>query len=196
MGSLETMRAAALQTLVTLVLAALLAGCGSDDSTESTAATTTTPGTAGVSIPESSTTGTATLDEPDAPVAPDDSAGTPEEADDPGADRPRAVEDVVAAVLTGSEKPTTICDDLVTPAYVKTAYGDREGCIAAQEPGSLAKSVQVSDVKEAGDTATAVAKPTGGPYDGDDVEASLVAATDLDGAWVLDSLVADVPAGP
>ena len=136
------------------------------------------------------------LDESTAPVPPDDSAGTPAEADDPGADRPRAVEDVVAAVLTGSETPATICDELVTPEYVKTAYGDREGCIAAQDPGSLAESVQVSDVQESGETATAVARPVGGPYDGVDVEVSLVAATDLEGAWLVDSLFADVPAGP
>ncbi len=130
------------------------------------------------------------------PVPPDDSAGDPEAADDPGADRPRSVEDVVTAVLTGSETPEVICDDLVTPEYVQTAYGDREGCLAAQEPGSLAESVEVGDVQESGDTATAVARPAGGPYDGVDVEVSLVAATDLDGAWLVDSLLADVPAGP
>ncbi len=183
MGSLGPMRRFA---LLTLAVAALLSGCGGDD--DATAPTTT------VSIPTSATTTTA--DESTAPVAPDDSAGTPEAADDPGADRPRAVEDVVAAVLTGSEKAATICDDLVTAEYVKTAYGDREGCIAAQDPGSLAESVQVSDVQESGDAATAVARPVGGPYDGVDVEVSLVAATDLEDAWLVDSLFADVPAGP
>ena len=72
----------------------------------------------------------------------------------------------------------------------------RKGCIAAQDPGSLAESVQVSDVAESGETATAVARPVGGPYDGVDVEVSLVAATDLEDAWLVDSLFADVPAGP
>jgi hypothetical protein len=172
--------------LLSLGVAALLAGCGGDD--DSAAPTVTVSGPTAAS--------TTTADESTAPVAPDDSAGTPEAADDPGADRPRAVEDVVAAVLTGSEKPETICDDLVTPDYVRTAYGDREGCIAAQDPGSLAESVQVSDVQESGDTANAVATPVGGPYDGVDVEVSLVAATDLEDAWLVDSLFADVPAGP
>jgi hypothetical protein len=184
MGSLAHMRRP-ITVALALVATALLAACGDDDSTvpTTTVAVTTAPETT-------------TLDESTAPVPPDDSAGTPSEADDPGADRPRAVEDVVVAVLTGSELPATICDQLVTPEYVKTAYGDREGCIAAQDPGSLAESVQVSEVQESGDTATAVARPLGGPYDGVDVEVSLVAATDLEGAWVIDSLFADVPAGP
>jgi hypothetical protein len=169
-----------------LILGGLLAGCG--DSGSSPATTTT--------ISEPAAAETTTADESTAPVAPDDSAGTPSEADEPGADRPRTVEDVVAAVITASEKPATICDQLVTPAYVTTAYGDRDGCLAAQKPGALGKSVRISDVQESGDTATAVAHPTGGPYDGAQVDVELVAATDLDGAWVVDSLVANVPAGP
>ena len=175
--------------ILVLAAAALLAGCGNGDDS-------TTPATTSVAVPPDDSTVTSMADESTAPVPPDDSAGAPEEADDPGADRPRAVEDVVAAVLTGSEKPATICDELVTSDYVKTAYGDREGCIRAQDPGSLAESVQISDVEESGATAKAVAKPVGGPYDGVDVQVSLVAATDLDDAWVVDSLFADVPAGP
>ncbi len=188
MGSLATMSRSTL-AVPALIAAAFLAGCGSDDST-------TAPAVRSTILQATTATETTTADESTAPVAPDDSAGNPEEADDPGADRPRAVEDVVAAVLTGSETPETICDDLVTPEYVKTAYGDREGCVAAQDPGTLAKSVQISDIQESGETATAVAKPSGGPYDGVDVEVTLVAASDLDDAWVVDSLFADVPAGP
>lgn len=170
------------------VLVVLLAGCGDSDSGSGE------PSTISVAAPAATTT--TTEPESSAPVAPDDSAGDPAEADTPGADRPRAVQDVVSAVLTGSETPEVICDQLVTAEYVKTAYGARQGCLAAQQPGSLADSVEIADVEEAGDTATAVAVPTGGPYDGVDVEVELVAATDLDGAWVVDSLLADVPAGP
>ncbi len=176
--------------ILAVLAAALLAGCGGEDET-TPAATTLSTTDATTTTAEATTT-----DESEATVPPDDSAGTPEEADDPGSDRPRAIEDVVAAVLTGSEQAATICDDLVTPEYVKNSYGDREGCIAAQDPGSLAESVQISDVQESGDSATAVARPTGGPYDGVDVEVKLVPATDLDDAWLVDSLFADVPAGP
>jgi hypothetical protein len=129
-------------------------------------------------------------------VPADDSAGTPEAADDPGADRPRAVEDVVVAVLTGSETAETICDLLVTPNYVSIAYGDRAGCLAAQKPGSLADSVEIIEMGKLGTKATAVAVPTGGPYDGVDVNVELLPSPDLEGAWLVDSLLADVPAGP
>ena len=185
MGSLAPMRRATICLLAAVALVA--AGCG-DDSSDSESTTVS------VSAPTSSTT--TASDESTAPVAPDDSAGDPAAADDPGADRPRSVEDVVTAVLTGSESPATICDSLVTSAYVKTAYGDHEGCLAAQQPGSLAKSVDVGDVQEADASASAVAVPSGGPYHGVDVEVELVPATDLDGAWLVDSLLADVPAGP
>ena len=38
--------------------------------------------------------------------------------------------------------------------------------------------------------------PAGGPYDGVEVEVDLVVAGDLEDAWLIDSLLADVPAGP
>ncbi len=173
--------------IIAPVLVVLLAGCGDSDSGSDE------PTTISVAAPAATTTSAA---ESTTPVAPDDSAGDPAEADTPGADRPRTVEDVVSAVLTGSETPEVICDQLVTAEYVKTAYGAREGCLAAQQPGSLADTVEIADVQEADDTATAVAVPSGGPYDGVEVEVELVAATDLAGAWAIDSLLADVPAGP
>jgi hypothetical protein len=174
-------------SIMALVFAAALAGCGNSDSTPAAPTTVTVSAPSELTAPAESAT---------APVPPDDSAGSPSEADTPGADRPRTVEDVVAAVLTASETPQTICDQLVTAKYVETAYGTRQGCLAAQQPGSLADSVEVGDVRESAATATAVAVPKGGPYDGVDVQVDLVAAPDLDGAWVVDSLFADVPAGP
>jgi hypothetical protein len=174
--------------LISLGAAVLLAGCGEGDSEP--------PEPTTISVAAPATT-TAPADESTAPVPPDDSAGDPAAADDPGADRPRTVEDVVTAVLTGSETPEVICDLLVTPAYVQEAYGDRSGCIAAQRPGSLAESIEGTFPNQSeGETASAVVIPTGGPYDGIEVQVELVAATDLEGAWLVDSLVADVPAGP
>ncbi len=167
---------------VLVLIAAVLASCG-DEPTDPTT----------ISVATTETTAPA---ESEAPVPPDDSAGDPSAADDPGADRPRSVEDVVTAVLTGSETPETICDDLVTPEYVATAYGDRAGCIAAQRGGTLADSIEGTFGNASGETATVVVTPKGGPYDGVDVEVELVAAADLEGAWLIDSLLADVPAGP
>ena len=173
--------------LIALTAAGVLGGCGESESGSDE------PTTISVSAPSGSTT---TAGGSTAPAPADDSAGDPSAADDPGADRPRSVEDVVTAVLTGSETPGVICDELVTPDYVTTAYGDRAGCIAAQRPGALADSVTVAEVEQAGARASAVAVPAGGPYDGVDVEVDLVAAGDLEDAWLIDSLLADVPAGP
>jgi hypothetical protein len=184
MGSLAPMRRAAIPALIAIALA--FGACGeSDDETQ----------TISVEVPAASTT--TAPPESEAPVPPDDSAGNPEAADDPGADRPRSVEDVITAVLTGSETPKVICDSLVTENYVETAYGDRDGCLAGQQPGALADSIESIDVNEsAGGATSAVAIPVGGPYDGVEVEVSLLPASDLEGAWLVDSLVADVPAGP
>lgn len=177
--------------LLLLALAlVLVAGCGGDDAPVTQSTITVTPTTS----PTSTTTREQSAPASDAGAA-SDSEGQPG-AEPAPADRPRSVAAVTAAVLTGSRSPVLICDTLVTAAYVKTAYGARQGCIAAQQPGTLARAVRVSEVTESGDTATAVAVPSGGPYDGVDVAVQLVAAPDLDGAWQVDSLVADVPAGP
>jgi hypothetical protein len=184
MASLAPVRHA---SITALVLAAAAAGCGDSDSTDSAPSTVSVTAPAEATVPAESS---------ESEVPPDDSAGEPAEADEPGADRPRAVADVVTAVLTGSETPETICDALVTAKFVTEAYGARQGCLAAQHPGSLAGSVEVTDVQESGTEATAVAVPKGGPYDGVEVEVELVPATDLGDAWVIDSLFADVPAGP
>lgn len=127
----------------------------------------------------------------------DGSAG--ERDDDPAAgqaERPRSIEDVITAVLTGAGEPATICDQIVTERFVRIAYGARQGCIAAQQPGALARSVEVEEVGKRGNRVSAVVVPTGGPYDGIDIEVELIADPASPGAWLLDSLLADVPAGP
>lgn len=111
-------------------------------------------------------------------------------------ERPLAPEDVITAVLTAAGPPEQVCDELVTERFLRTAYGSRQGCVAAAGPGARAKSVEISQVEESGAEASAVAVPTGGPYDGIEVEVELVADPELEGAWLLDSLVADVPPGP
>ena len=64
------------------------------------------------------------------------------------------------------------------------------GCIAGEKPGALAESVEIKELDDDGAEATVV--PTGGPYDGVEVEVKLVD----DGGIRVDSLEADVPAGP
>jgi hypothetical protein len=108
-------------------------------------------------------------------------------------ERPTTIEGTLETVLTGASDAALICDQLVTDRYVRSAYGAREGCVAAQKPGALADSVEITEVEEAGDSASALAIPSGGPYDGVEVEVELI---DEVGGWRVDSLLADVPAGP
>jgi hypothetical protein len=172
------------RTLIATLIAAgcmCFAACGDDDEDEATAPAVTAEDIA----------------PPDDP-AEDQHAGGTFPGGAPSADQsaPTSLEDVIAAVLTGSEDPAVTCDELVTERFVREAYGGREGCIAAQQPGSLARSVKIKHVSGSGQSASAVAVPTGGPYDGVDVEAELVSGPEREGAWQVDSLFADVPAGP
>ena len=86
-----------------------------------------------------------------------------------------------------------ICDVFVTERYVRTAYGAREGCLAAQRPGALADSVRGRPVRRNADEASVTVVPSGGPYDGIEVEVELIREG---GLWRVDSLKADIPAGP
>ena len=155
-------------------------GCGDD---EETAASTTTLTTGATSTSESATT-------TEAQPPPPDGAGEEQVADEA---KPLGVADVVEAVLTGSVGPALICDELATANYVRSSYGAREGCIAAQKPGALADSLNEFEVEVEGEVASATVVPVGGPYDGVDVEVELV--RDREG-WRVDSLLADIPAGP
>lgn len=163
----------------TLVLAA---GCGND---EEPAAPTTTVTTTSATTAE----GPATAE----PQAEPDDSGTAEQQGS-SERRPLAVPDVLEAVLTASIDPALICDELVTEDYVRTAYGAREGCLAAQQPGALADSLEGTYANRTEpDRANVIVVPNGGPYDGVEVEVELV--RDGEG-WRVNSLLADVPAGP
>jgi hypothetical protein len=111
-------------------------------------------------------------------------------------ERPLEIDDVLIAVLTDSGSPEQACDELVTDAFLRNAYGGRPNCLAAREQGGVARDIEVDEVSESESTATAVAVPRGGPYDGVEVEVELVADPELEGAWLVEGLFADVPAGP
>jgi hypothetical protein len=176
------MRAPVLVVIGLLLGAPALAGCGDEEETTTTAPTTTAP-------TQTTTTATATTADGDEVGGGDGGGG--EEAIEIG--RPTTIEGTLEAVFTGTLDAALICDELVTDRYVRTAYGAREGCIAAQKPGALADSVEITEVEGSGDSASAVTIPSGGPYDGVEVEVELV---NEPGGWRVDSLLADVPAGP
>jgi hypothetical protein len=101
--------------------------------------------------------------------------------------------EVAGSVLT-SNKPALVCRRLVTRHYLRTAYGDRQGCVRAQAPGSAANSVSSAGGRISGPgTAKMVAIPAGGTYDGERLKVSLVLEN---GVWKVDALKANVPVGP
>lgn len=157
------------------LVVALLAGCGGGTSdTSGSDVGVTTVGTDAAS---------ATVAPPPPPAAPTAGAARSDES---------LIRGAVTAVFASGD-PAAACEKYATSAYVASAFGDLSGCQAAQQSGAAAKGVTISGVVAGGDTATAVAVPSGGPSDGETVELTLV----KDGAiWKVDSAKADVPVGP
>ena len=79
------------------------------------------------------------------------------------------------AVFTSGD-PAAACETYVTAYYVVTAYGDLDGCKAAQTSGAAARSVEVGNLKNAGVSATATVVPSGGPSSGEKIDVILIKA--------------------
>jgi hypothetical protein len=166
---------------------ALLAGCGGDDETSTTSSTTTTEPT---TAPATGPTGSTGADESSA-----DGSGDDDSQDDgarPASDAGSDPESALQEFFTSGD-PDLVCGELATEALIAEAYGDEQGCRQAQVPDAIPESIEVKELDESGDTAEAVVVPRGGPNDGFDHEVVLVREGDV---WVVDSLKADIPAGP
>jgi hypothetical protein len=101
---------------------------------------------------------------------------------------------IAAAVTDYLTKPNdpSVCDELITPAFLKRSYGSRSGCVAARKPSALAKSVTVKPAQ--GGSATVVtAKPKGGVFAGQTLKISVI---NLDGQWTIDKITSDAKVGP
>jgi hypothetical protein len=107
----------------------------------------------------------------------------------------RAVQTAVNAVLT-SKDPAGACGKYVTERYLRVAYGGKQGCVRAQQPGSGAEALSSFRIDQEGGQGTVVsasAVPHGGPYNGSKVEIGLVFDTDH---YRVDALHTNVPVGP
>jgi hypothetical protein len=153
------------------LLVVVFAGCGGDGGNETSGVTSATVAD---TLPASTQPGTKQ----------DAGAGA-------GTDRLLITESIDAVFTSGD--PAKACEAYVTQAYVEKAFGDLEGCRAAQVPAAAASSVDVSAVRVGAESATADASPRGGPSSGETVHVSLVYE---DAAWRVDSLKSDVPVGP
>jgi hypothetical protein len=88
-----------------------------------------------------------------------------------------------------------VCDDVITAELLKASYGNREGCLAARKPQSLAQSVQLGEVQITGTTATLTAKASGGVF-GNGERIKLTVTRDATGTWRISKIEANTPVGP
>jgi hypothetical protein len=101
---------------------------------------------------------------------------------------------IAATVTTYLTKPNdpSVCDELITPAFLKRSYGNKQGCVAARKPSALAKSVTIKPLE--GGTGTMVsAKPKGGVFAGQTLKVTLI---NLDGQWTIDRISSNAKVGP
>jgi hypothetical protein len=102
--------------------------------------------------------------------------------------------EIRATVTTYLVKPNdpTVCDELITPAFLKRSYGNRAGCVAARKPSALAKSVTIKPLE--GGTGTMVsAKPKGGVFAGQTLKVTVI---NIDGKWMIDKISSNAKVGP
>jgi hypothetical protein len=122
----------------------------------------------------------------------DSGDATGEASPEPEASTAELVEDAIRGFLASGDA-AIVCEEVVTERFLRNSYGDRQGCVDAQGPGSAARSVRVTAVEEAEKAALAVAVPRGGPNGGENLEVELVFEN---GAWRIDGISSDAPVGP
>ncbi len=109
-----------------------------------------------------------------------------------GKQSPEQMVEVAVVAVVGGGDPVAACAELVTPAYVETAYGDEQGCRAAvAAQGSF--DVNVEGIEIEGSRASAVARPSSGPNEGEKLTVRLVEQGPV---WKVDFLRSNAPAGP
>lgn len=163
-------------TLAVAMVVTALAGCGGegDDTAGSSPTKSTTAAQGTTSAPPSTT-----------------SKGGDGSSEGGGQERnllkdPRTAVD---AVLTSSDAARR-CLRFVTKRFLSRAYSGPHACLEAPP---LADQLDFKDLRIEGNRATAVVVPSGGPYDGERVTASLVRHGRR---WAVDALDANVPVGP
>ena len=97
-----------------------------------------------------------------------------------------------AETVIGGNDPEKTCERYATIVYVKHAYGDVKGCRSAVAE-QKAFAVDVGGIDLNGKTATAKAKPKGGPNQGETLKVDLIRQ---EGVWRVDLVRSDVKVGP
>ncbi len=152
---------------------AILAGCGEKDEPETTGpvvtAETSTTGTTGSTTTDTTTT-----------TSPKDQSPT---------SAPRA-----AQAFLSSPDAALVCDAVLSPEFLRKAYGDRAGCIAGRRPATLACPNSKLEVGPESNAGTRVdAQPQGGVYDGEKLTILVIRAGS---AYLVDDVKSNAPVGP
>jgi hypothetical protein len=174
MASLSGVKRRFAAPIAVIVAVGLLAGCGekSEPPTTGPVVTQTTTGGGTTSTTDTDTT------------APDDN----------GQSDQQFVSQAAISFLSGPNA-ARVCDSGITPAFLKKAYGNRSGCIAARKPASLADSARLSDIQIKQGTATLSADAKGGVY-GKGQKLNMGLVRDGTGVWRVDTVKSNVPVGP
>lgn len=156
----------------------VLAGCGEKDEPPTTGPVVTTDGTSTAQTP----TTTTSVDEQ-----------TTTTREDEGGAAPTSPATAAQAFLS-SPDAALVCDEVLAPEFLRTAYGDRTGCIAARRPASLADPNSKLEVGPESNAGVRVdAAPTGGLYDGDKLQITVVREGS---AYLIADVKSNVPVGP
>jgi hypothetical protein len=169
--------------LPVLIVVLVSAGCGGDDEEGTATDATTAPAAA------TGATG-AELEQAEPPLEKQDGESGPSTGDSvPAGGSPK---EVLELFFTSGD-PELACGELATENLLSSAYGDEKGCRQAQVPAATPDSIEIESVDVSGAEATATVIPDGGPNDGIETKVALVKNGEV---WLVDSLEADVPAGP
>jgi predicted small lipoprotein YifL len=163
----------AIGTIAVFAAAAVfaLAGCGEKQE----------PPTTGPVVPETTTTPTST-----------GQATTGGGGGKPATDE-ELIRTTIQDFLTVPNDPS-VCDELITPGFLRAAYGNRQGCIAARRPAALADQVAILARKPGPKGSTIVTvKPQGGVFDAQTLKVTLVK---MGGEWRIDKITSNVKIGP
>ncbi len=165
--------------VVCLLAAALLAACGDSSDADQPTATGSGP-SAGPTTDAEGPSGEA------------DASGGEDTDAAPGLSDSKQVSLAIEALLIDPDNDL-VCDQVLSEKLLRSAYGDRQGCRNQRRPQLLSESTKINGLEVDGDTATAVAIPKGGLYDGEKLE--IVAVREGD-TWQIEQFIADIPVGP
>ena len=151
----------------------ILAGCGEKDEPATTGPVVTTDTT--------STTPAIT------------STTTPTPVPDEGGKLGTSAVGAVHAFLSAPDAEA-VCDEVLTEEFLRKAYGDRAGCIAARNPASLADPGAKVEVGPPSNAGTRVdTEPVGGIYDGQKLQITVIQEGK---AFLISEVQSNVPVGP